>query len=75
MSAEKSKPAESHGQRLRAAVAQLVIYSTPCLFAAQAAIEDAMLALEASDGSLAGGRIGVPGLHRDTVRESRAEPQ
>jgi 2-methylisocitrate lyase-like PEP mutase family enzyme len=37
----------------------LVIYSTPCLFAAQAAIEDAMLALKARDGSLAGSVIGV----------------
>lgn len=37
----------------------LVIYSTPCLFAAQAAIEDAMLDLKARDGTLAGSRIGV----------------
>lgn len=37
----------------------LVIYSTPCLFAAQAAIEDAMVALKARDGTLAGSVIGV----------------
>lgn len=38
---------------------KLVIYSTPCLFAAQPAIEDAMLALKKEDGSLAKSRIGV----------------
>lgn len=37
----------------------LVIYSTPCLFAAQAAIEDAMVALKARDGTLAGSIVGV----------------
>jgi 2-methylisocitrate lyase-like PEP mutase family enzyme len=37
----------------------LVIYSTPCLFAAQAAIEDAMNVLKACDGTLAGSAIGV----------------
>lgn len=37
----------------------LVIYSTPCLFAAQAAIEGAMTALKARGGSLAGSVIGV----------------
>lgn len=37
----------------------LVIYSTPCLFAAQAAIEGAMTALKARDGSLAGSVIKV----------------
>ncbi len=37
----------------------LVIYSTPCLFAAQAAIEDAMITLKARDGTLAGSVIGV----------------
>jgi len=44
---------------LRSAGAQLVIYSTPCLFATQAAVEEAMLTLEARDGSLAGSPIGV----------------
>jgi len=44
---------------LREAGVQLVIYSTPCLFAAQPAIEDAMLALKQADGSLARSRIGV----------------
>lgn len=44
---------------LRKAGASLVIYSTPCLFAAQAAVEDAMVALKAVDGTLAGSRIGV----------------
>lgn len=44
---------------LRAAGVQLVIYSTPCLFAAQPAIEDAMRALQQQDGSLAGSRVGV----------------
>jgi len=37
----------------------LVIYSTPCLFAAQTAIEDAMTALKARDGTLAGSKVGV----------------
>jgi 2-methylisocitrate lyase-like PEP mutase family enzyme len=45
--------------QLRQAGARLVIYSTPCLFAAQPAIEDALLALQRDDGSLAGSRIGV----------------
>ncbi len=44
---------------LKAAGVKLVIYSTPCLFAAQPAIEDAMLALKNEDGSLAKSRIGV----------------
>ncbi len=44
---------------LQHAGVSLVIYSTPCLFAAQAAIEDAMLDLKARDGTLAGSRIGV----------------
>ena len=38
---------------------KLVIYSTPCLFAAQPAIEDALLALKQEDGSLARSRIGM----------------
>ncbi len=37
----------------------LVIYSTPCLFAAQAAIDGALLALKANDGTLVGSPIGV----------------
>jgi 2-methylisocitrate lyase-like PEP mutase family enzyme len=37
----------------------LVIYSTPCLFAAQTAIEDAMANLLARDGTLAGSPVGV----------------
>ncbi|MBM5812649.1 MAG: isocitrate lyase/PEP mutase family protein [Gammaproteobacteria bacterium] len=44
---------------LQEAGVRLVIYSTPCLFAAQPAIEEAMLALRQQDGSLAGSRIGV----------------
>ena len=44
---------------LREAGVSLVIYSTPCLFAAQAAIEDAMANLKARDGTLAGSAIGV----------------
>ena len=38
---------------------RVAIYSTPCLFAAQPAIEDAMVALKQADGSLADSRIGV----------------
>lgn len=37
----------------------LAIYSTPCLFPVQTAIEDAISAIKATDGSLAGSRIGV----------------
>ncbi len=37
----------------------LVIYSTPCLFAAQPAIEEALAALKREDGSLARSPIGV----------------
>jgi 2-methylisocitrate lyase-like PEP mutase family enzyme len=37
----------------------LVIYSTPCLFAAQAAVDDALVALKAADGTLAGSKIQV----------------
>ena len=44
---------------LKDAGVSLVIYSTPCLFAAQAAIEEAMADLKARDGSLAGSRVGV----------------
>jgi len=44
---------------LRDVGVSLVIYSTPCLFPAQSAIEDAMNAIKTSDGSLAGSRVGV----------------
>ncbi len=44
---------------LRQAGARLVIYSTPCLFAAQPAIEEALVSLKQADGSLAGSRVGV----------------
>ena len=44
---------------LQRAGVRLVIYSTPCLFAAQPAIEDAMRSLQQQDGSLAGSRVGV----------------
>lgn len=45
---------------LTALGASLVIYSTPCLFAAQAAIDDALQALQAADGLLPTGGVGVP---------------
>lgn len=44
---------------LKEAGARLAIYSTPCLFPVQAAIEDAMRDLSTTDGSLASSRIGV----------------
>ena len=44
---------------LREAGVKLVIYSTPCLFAAQDAIEKSLVALRKADGSLAGSRVGV----------------
>lgn len=44
---------------LRDAGVALIIYSTPCLFAAQAAIENAMLDLKARDGTLLGNPISV----------------
>lgn len=46
-------------RELKDAGISLVIYSTPCLFPVQAAIEDAMQDLKANDGSLAGSRVGV----------------
>lgn len=49
---------------LREAGVRLVIYSTPCLFAAQPAIEDAMVALKQEDGSLARSRVGVKDCNR-----------
>lgn len=54
----KSPPASL--STLAARGVSLVIYSTPCLFAAQAAIEDALAALAAADGQLpAEPRVGV----------------
>jgi 2-methylisocitrate lyase-like PEP mutase family enzyme len=44
---------------LKASGISIAIYSTPCLFAAQTAIDQAMLDLKAKDGSLAGSPIGV----------------
>ena len=44
---------------LKHAGVKLVIYSTPCLFAAQWAVDDALIALREADGSLAGSRVGV----------------
>lgn len=38
---------------------KLVIYSTPCLFAVQDAIENAMIGLKKADGSLSGSPVGV----------------
>jgi hypothetical protein len=37
----------------------MVIYSTPCLFAAQSAIEASLAELKQRDGSLAGSAVGV----------------
>ncbi len=44
---------------LKEAGVSLVIYSTPCLFAAQSAIDEALATLKARDGTLAGSKIGV----------------
>jgi len=51
-------PACSLGE-LKELGVSLVNYSTPCLFAAQAAIDDAMKALKEKDGSLQKERVGV----------------
>ena len=62
---------------LRDAGVQIAIYSTPCLFAAQAAIEDAMTDLKNVDGSLRGSRVGVKDCTRilsDSLAR-RAAPQ
>jgi len=50
-------------QELKDVGASLVIYSTPCLFAAQEAIDEAMRSLKASDGLLevGNGRVDVKG--------------
>lgn len=44
---------------LRDAGVKIAIYSTPCLFAVQAAIENAMTDLKKADGSLKGSPVGV----------------
>lgn len=44
---------------LRNCGVSIVIYSTPCLFSVQAAINQAMLDLKARDGNLAGSGIGL----------------
>jgi 2-methylisocitrate lyase-like PEP mutase family enzyme len=49
---------------LRRAGIKLVIYSTPCLFAAQPAIESALTTIQEADGSLAGSPIGVSECNR-----------
>jgi 2-methylisocitrate lyase-like PEP mutase family enzyme len=62
---------------LRDAGVQVAIYSTPCLFAAQAAIEGAMTDLKNADGSLEGSRVGVKDCTRilsDSLAR-RAAPQ
>lgn len=54
----KSPPASL--TELAACGVSMVIYSTPCLFAAQTAIEDALVALRERDGRLPdGSRVGV----------------
>jgi 2-methylisocitrate lyase-like PEP mutase family enzyme len=49
---------------LRQAGASIVIYSTPCLFPAQAAIENALTELRRNDGSLAGSPVGIKECNR-----------
>ena len=44
---------------LRKAGVKIAIYSTPCLFPVQAAIENAMNNLKKTDGSLTGSPVGV----------------
>jgi 2-methylisocitrate lyase-like PEP mutase family enzyme len=56
-------PACTLGELHEAGVS-LAIYSTPCLFAAQAAIETGMADLQARDGTLAGHAIGVSDCNR-----------
>lgn len=51
---------------LREAGVSLVIYSTPCLFAAQAAMEQTMQALKANDGLLPSGE-GIVGVKECTA--------
>lgn len=62
---------------LEQAGAQIAIYSTPCLFAAQSAVEHAMTRLKAEGGSLAGSPVGVKDCTRllqDNLAR-RAAPQ
>jgi 2-methylisocitrate lyase-like PEP mutase family enzyme len=56
-------PAYTQGELHEAGVS-LAIYSTPCLFSAQAAIESAMADLKARDGTLAGNLVGVKDCNR-----------
>lgn len=56
--AKGKSPAFTQSELLQAGVS-MIIYSTPCLFAAQAAMEDAMTALQAADGKLAADSVGV----------------
>jgi 2-methylisocitrate lyase-like PEP mutase family enzyme len=51
-------PAFTQSELLEAGVS-MVIYSTPCLFAAQTAIDNALADLQANDGKLASDSIGV----------------
>lgn len=51
-------PAYTQSELLDAGVS-LIIYSTPCLFAAQTAIDNALANLQADDGKLASNSIGV----------------
>jgi 2-methylisocitrate lyase-like PEP mutase family enzyme len=62
---------------LEQAGVKLVIYSTPCLFAAQPAIESALSELQRADGSLANSAIGVTECNK-VLQENlsrRATPQ
>lgn len=62
---------------LRQAGVKLVIYSTPCLFAAQPAIENALVEIQRTDGSLANSPIGVSECNK-VLQENlarRATPQ
>lgn len=62
---------------LRQAGVKLVIYSTPCLFAAQPAIEHALMEIQRADGSLANSPIGVRECNK-VLQENlarRATPQ
>jgi 2-methylisocitrate lyase-like PEP mutase family enzyme len=62
---------------LRDAGVKIAIYSTPCLFPVQAAIESAMTDLKKADGSLSGSAIGVKdctGILSDNLAR-RAAPE
>lgn len=64
-------------KELREAGARIAIYSTPCLFAAQVAIEQALTLLAKTDGSLAGSLIGVKDCTRTLSQNlsRRAAPE